>query len=105
MTPEQGAVPSAPALAPSPSRQTRLHLPSLMVALAIMLVGSVYPLLFAGADGRADHGLAMALFWAMSAGLVRGVGFVPRRWLWRWLFSGWSVALALLLAAALRWGG
>lgn len=102
MTPEQGAVPYAPAPAQSP--QTRLHLPSLAVALAIMLVGSVYPLLFAGADGRADHGLAMALFWAMSAGLVRGVGFVPRGWLWRWLFSGWSVALALLLAAALRWG-
>lgn len=98
MTPVQGAGPSAPA------PQTRLQLPSLAVALAIMLVGSVYPLLFAGADGRADHGLAMALFWAMSAGLVRGVGFVPRGRIWRGLFSGWSVALALLLAAALRWG-
>jgi len=105
VTPVQGVGPTAPAPAPAQCPQARLHLPSLMVALAIMLVGSVYPLLFAGADGRADHGLAMALFWAMSAGLVRGVGFVPRRWLWRWLFSGWSVALALLLAGALRWGG
>lgn len=83
----------------------RLHAPSLMVALAIMLVGSVYPLLFADAQGQADHGLAMALFWAMSAGLVRGVGFVPRWWLWRALFSGWACALALGLAATLRWGG
>jgi predicted membrane protein len=69
-----------------------------------MLVGSRYPLMIAGAQGRADHGMAMALFWAMSAGLVRGVGFVPRRWLWRWLFSGWACAAALGLAAVLRWG-
>jgi predicted membrane protein len=67
---------------------SRVHLPALLTALAIMLVGSVYPLLFADATGKADHGLAMALFWAMSAGLVRGVGFVPRRALWGWLFSG-----------------
>ncbi len=83
---------------------TRLHGPSLAVALIIMVVGSVYPLLFADAHGRADHGLAMALFWAMSAGLVRGVGFVPRHWAWRGLFSGWSCALALGLAALMRWG-
>ena len=46
--------------------------------------------------------LAMALFWAMSAGFVRGVGFVPRLWVWRALFSGWSCAAALLLAAVLK---
>ena len=79
-----------------------IHLPSLLVAIAIMLVGSVYPLLFAGTDGQADHALATALFWAMSAGLVRGVGFVPRAWIWRLLFSGWSCGVALLLAVWLR---
>ena len=84
---------------------SNIHLPSLLVAIAIMLVGSIYPLLFVAADGKADHGLAMALFWAMSAGLVRGVGFVPRRWAWRLLFSGWSCVAALLLAGWLRFGG
>ncbi len=88
----------------APATPARVHLPSLAVALAIMLVGSVYPLLFADAQGRADHGLAMALFWAMSAGMVRGVGFVPRAWPWRVLFSGWACAAALALAAGLRWG-
>ena len=83
---------------------SRVHLPSLLAALAIMLVGSIYPLLFADAAGKADHGLAMALFWSMSAGLVRGVGFVPRFAIWRWLFSGWACAAGLLLAAWLRWG-
>jgi len=86
------------------SRPTAIHLPSLLVALAIMLGGSVYPLLFARADGRADHALALALFWAMSAGFVRGVGFLPRAWGWRLMFSGWSCLAGLLLAAGLRWG-
>lgn len=82
-----------------------IHLPGLLVAVVIMLVGSIYPLLFAAADGKADHGLAMALFWAMSAGFVRGVGFVPGMWAWRLLFSGWSCVAALLLAGWLRlWG-
>jgi predicted membrane protein len=44
----------------------------------------------------------MALFWAMSAGFIRGVGFVPRARVWRWLFSGWACAAALALAAALK---
>lgn len=83
----------------------RIHLPCLLVALAIMVGGSIYPLLFAAADGRADHGLAGALFWAMSAGFVRGVGFMPRAQPWRLLFSGWACAAGLLLAAGLRWEG
>lgn len=82
-----------------------IHLPCLLTAIAIMLAGSVYPLLFAGGDGKASHGLAMALFWAMSAGFVRGVGFVPRARLWRLLFSGGACLAGLLLAGALRWGG
>jgi predicted membrane protein len=67
--------------------------------LALMLAGTAYPLVFARADGRADHGLAMLLFWAMSAGFVRGVGFIPRHRAWRLLFSGWACLAALALAA------
>jgi len=81
----------------------RMQLPALAVALTIMVVGTLYPPLMADAAGRADHGLAMALFWAMSAGFVRGVGFVPHLWVWRWLFSGWACAAALALAGALKW--
>ena len=88
--------------APMPARA---HWPSLAVAVALMVVGSVHPLLLAGADGQADHSLAMAWFWAMSAGLVRGVGFIPRRTVFRWLLGGPAVGLALALAVWLRWGG
>ncbi|MCL4772371.1 MAG: hypothetical protein KJZ98_00310 [Burkholderiaceae bacterium] len=67
-----------------------------------MVGGTAYPPLMADSAGQADHGLAMALFWAMSAGFVRGVGFVPRTAVWYWLFSGWACAAALVLAAALK---
>ena len=95
----------AAVMSPTENRQARVHLPSLVVALAIMFGGTVYPLLFARANGTADHGLAMALRYPISAGIVRGVGFVPRYRLWGLLFSSWACLAGLSLAAWLRWGG
>jgi hypothetical protein len=60
------------------------------------------PPLFQRADGSADHVLATLLFAAMSTGLIRGVGYIPVQPVLRWIFSGWSCLLCLLLAAALR---
>lgn len=80
----------------------RIHAASLSAGLLVMVVGTVYPYIATNAAGHADHGLAMLLFWAMSAGLVRGVGFIPRQRVWRVLFSGWSCALALALFGLLR---
>ena len=37
------------------------------------------------------------LFWAMSAGFVRGVGFIPKSLAPRWLLSGWGYLVALVL--------
>ncbi len=91
-----------PEMRPASRPTSRLHLPCLGVALLIMLAGSLFPPLLADAAGKADHGLAGALFAAMSAGLVRGVGFVPRRAVWRLLFSGWACLAALGLAAWIR---
>lgn len=89
----------------SPDGRTEAWHPlSLGVALIIMLSGSLYPFMFASSNGKADHGLALAAFWAMSAGLVHGVGFVPRFALSRWLLSGWACLIALLLAGWLRLG-
>ena len=83
----------------------RIHAASLAAGLIVMAVGTVYPYIAANGAGHADHALAMLLFWAMSAGLVRGVGFIPRHWVWRVLFSGWSCALALALFGLLRFLG
>ncbi len=86
----------------STSDKPRIHLPSLAAGLIVMVVCTVYPYIAADRAGHADHLLATLLFWAMSAGLVRGVGFVPRHRLWRVVFSGWSCALALALFGLLR---
>jgi len=86
----------------SPADKPRLHPASLAAGLLVMAVGTVYPYIAANRAGHADHTLAMLLFWAMSAGLVRGVGFVPQHKVWRVVFSGWSCALALALFGLLR---
>ncbi|MBC7857281.1 MAG: hypothetical protein H7Z39_00595 [Burkholderiaceae bacterium] len=79
-----------------------MHPQSLATAVLIMLVGTLYPPLMTNAAGQADHWLSMSVFWAMSAGFVRGVGFVPRALAWRSLFSGWACAAALALAVFLK---
>lgn len=73
----------------------------LSIALLILVVMTILPGLATDAAGRADHPAAMLLFWAMSAGFVRGVGFIPLHWLPRWLLSGYASSAALL-AALLR---
>jgi predicted membrane protein len=77
---------------------TRLHWPALLMAIGIMLLGTAFPMLFARPDGRADHTVAMLAFWAMSAGFVRGVGFIPRHAVPRLLLSAPAASLALMLA-------
>jgi predicted membrane protein len=80
----------------------RMHALSLLVGMSIMIGGSLYPLFMANAAGRADHVLATLLFWAMSAGFVRGIGFVPRYAIPRRLLSGWACATALAMAGVVK---
>lgn len=75
---------------------------TLLLAIALMVAGTVYPLLMADAQGKADHAVATTLFWSMSAGFVRGVGFIPRHWLPRWLLGAPAAWSALALAVALK---
>jgi len=82
---------------PTPS-----NLPALATGVILMIAGTAYPRLLADAAGKADHALALLVFWAMTAGFVRGVGFVPRNVALRWLFSGWACLAALCGATLLR---
>lgn len=86
-----------------PPRAPGLHGPALSTAIAIMLGGTAFPFVMADATGRANHTLALLLFWAMAAGFVRGVGFVPVKAPVRWLLSGWACALSLAAFAAMKW--
>lgn len=80
----------------------RMHLSSLLVGLVIMVAATLCPPMMANAAGQADHALAVLMFWAMSAGFVRQVGFLPHAVAWRWLFSGWACLVALALAGGLK---
>lgn len=87
------------------SRSASIQPLALGVGIALMLVGSFRPDWLAEHSGKVNHGLAMLWFWAMAAGFVRGVGFIPRFWLWRWIFSGWAAFAALAGALAWRFAG
>ncbi len=76
--------------------------PALATALILMVALTAYPRFVVDAAGRTDHALAMLVFWAMTAGFVRGVGFIPRAAWLRWVFSGWACAAALAGAGAIE---
>ncbi len=80
------------------SEITRTRPLALLLGVGLMLGISLQPQWLATPAGVADHPAAMLLMWAMSAALVRGVGFAPRHWLPRWLFSAPAMGLALLAA-------
>jgi predicted membrane protein len=70
----------------------------LLLALLILVVMAVLPGMATKASGAADHTAAMLIFGAMSAGFVRGVGFVPRNLIGRALLSGETTVILFLLA-------
>ncbi|WP_228758788.1 MULTISPECIES: cyd operon YbgE family protein [unclassified Pseudomonas] len=86
----------------NPQSISQIHLLSLIIAIAIMLACTLYPPMMAAPDGKPDHALATALFAAMSVAFVRGVGFVPQRLVWRWLFSGWTCIASLAVAGGVK---
>lgn len=83
---------------------TRVAWLPLLIALGIAVGVSIYPQA-ATVAGRADHLALMALFWSMSAGFVRGVGFVPVNPFGRWLGSAAACYLGLALFALRVWLG
>ena len=79
----------------------RSNILSLTIAIVITTVITIYPLVLTNESGQADHLAATLALWSMSAGYVRGVGFVPRNRCLRVLFSKSACVLALSIAAAL----
>lgn len=80
--------------------QTRVAIIPLLVALSIMLGISIWPRSLTRTDGQADHIAAVLLFWAMSAGFVRGVGFIPQHKIFRWLLSGTACGVTVAFACS-----
>lgn len=72
----------------------------LLTAIALTLGVTADPRLLTSADGHVDHVATLLAVWAMSAGFVRGTGFIPRHRALRLALSGPACLLALLLATA-----
>ena len=71
------------------------------IAIALTLLLTIYPPILTTPAGKADHAAATLALWSMSAGFIRGVGFVPRNRLLRVLFSTTACLVCLALAATL----
>jgi predicted membrane protein len=60
-----------------------MRLISLLLAIVLSVIILVYPQALIAADGTSQHGLLMVLLISISIGFIHGVGFAPRRKIWR----------------------
>ena len=84
----------------APAHNT-LSLSVLLAACALALAATFYPPALTDSDGKADHTLLTVLGWAVAAGLVRGVGYIPETKIWRIMFSGAAFYAATAVLAVL----
>jgi len=80
--------------------RAQIALLPLLLAIAICIGISILPQLLVQ-HGIANHGAASLLFWAMSAGFIRGVGFIPQQRVLRAVFSTYACLFGIIAAAAL----
>ncbi len=97
VTPDRHAARCSEAPPPAPG----VALVPLAIAIALTLLLTLYPPILTTPAGEADHAAATFALWAMSAGFIRGVGFVPRHIVPRLLFSTAACLLCLALSVAL----
>lgn len=60
---------------------------SFLLAVPLALVLLVTPSYMLDANGEYNHRALMLIMLGISGGFIYGVGFVPKFWLWKWLFS------------------
>lgn len=83
-------------LVSKPAVQTLMKIMSFMLATPLAAVMMVHPSLMLDEQGHYSHPMLMLVMLGISAGFIHGVGFVPRFWLWRLLFSpyiGWPLMM------------
>ena len=80
----------------------KVSLGPLLIACTLIVAITIYPKVVVAADGTADHVVLMLLMWAMVAGLVRGVGFIPHTGFLRVAFSTTVCYAAFFLGLILK---
>lgn len=70
------------------------RLASILMAIALASLILVYPRAVATSVSDVNHGLLNLLMWGIAIGFIHGVGFVPRKSIWRIVFNpfvGWPL--------------
>lgn len=78
---------------------------ALSLVLALVLAGCVFwqPRVFAANTGTLQIWQSLLLVWAVSAGVVYGVGFKPNHVLWQTVFSPLPAMLILMAGLFYFW--
>ncbi|MGG2396103.1 cyd operon YbgE family protein [Pseudomonas sp. SH1-B] len=90
------------------SERAPLRALSWLLATPMALILLIHPAAMLDSQGRYSHSLLMLVMWGVSCAFIHAVGFSPRHWLWRALFSPWlgwglcALGYALLLTAQSR---
>ncbi len=88
------------------SKKSMLHtiamILSFLLALPLASVLLIHPSLMLDQHGAYNHNVMMIIMLGISGGFIHGVGFAPRFWLWKWLFSP-IVAWPLMLLGYYTW--
>lgn len=75
---------------------------SFLMALPLAAVLLIHPSMMLDADGHYSHRVMMLIMIGISGGFIHGVGFIPRLWIWKWLFSPF-IAWPLMLLGYFTW--
>ena len=75
---------------------------SFLMALLLAAVLLIHPSMMLDAEGNYSHRVMMLIMIGISGGFIHGVGFIPRLWLWKWLFSPF-MAWPLMLLGYFTW--
>lgn len=75
---------------------------SFLLALPLAAIMLIHPALMLDQHGYYSHSLIMLIMLGISGGFIYGVGFIPRFWLWKWLFSPY-MAWPLMLIGYYTW--
>ena len=60
---------------------------SCLLAFPLAAVLLLHPAAMLDANGEYSHRAMMFIMIGISGGFIHGVGFIPKFWLWKWLFS------------------
>lgn len=82
--------------------QTFAMVISFLLALPLAAVLMIAPALMLDENGHYSHPMLMLVMLGISGGFVHGVGYIPKFWLWKWLFSP-IVAWPLMLLGYYLW--